>query len=163
MLVRLVCVQDCTSWSRCRLQPLYMRHRWAGNTSVSSVLVSQHPVMWASPHSLMCLRYLRYRPSTALYYVEGRREEINAWQNAASLLFWFIFYYSNLIIQFGKIMCFCRHKIRCHWPERLGEMMYVLTSKNARSLQPGTCLPSAPHKPPVFHADVTCGILEKKT
>lgn len=69
----------------------------------------------------------------------------------------------NLMTSPGKRRCFCRHKIWLCWPESLGDMMHVLTSKNARSLQAGACLPAVPCKLTVFHIDVPCGILEKKT
>lgn len=44
----------------------------------------------------------------------------------------------SLMTSFGKRMCFCRHKIWLCWPERLGDTMHALTSKNARRLQAGT-------------------------
>lgn len=60
---------------------------WAGNTSGSSLLMSQHPAMWASPSLGHVWVIWDIHPSTGVRSVGGMREGTDAWQWAASLLF----------------------------------------------------------------------------
>jgi len=75
----------------------------SGNTSASSVLMSQHPAVSASPRSLIGLSSLRCHPSTSGYCIEGRRGETNAWPCATDWFLLFIFWQRNDLVWWKNV------------------------------------------------------------